>query len=182
MNERRLSLCPRWWGPSFKLGGGSTWPGKRSGFRCLLWRVHCRASPFLWAHLENGLRNDDSPASCLLPRMGVSRDESEQRYSGLAIVLTIGMIKQTVYLFYSHLCIRMSRRALFLGAGKRGTLCRVRNWPWEGNKGFFVVEENAGIFELLFSHRISCHFKLVLLRSEWPGMAVELELQHERLG
>lgn len=49
-------------------------------------------------------------------------------------------------------------------------------------RGFLLVEENAGIFELLFSHRISCHFKLVLLCSEWPGMAVVLKLQHGRLG
>ena len=134
----------------------------------------------LWAHLENGFRTVYSQSS-LLPPKGCQLDESEQRYFGSVIVLTIGTIKQIVYLFYSHLLhphlqkgfVHRCRQERNFLQSQKLVVRRKRGHLW--GKGIFIFFTRF-LFNWFFSALV------------WPGKSVNsrpekgLELQHERLG
>lgn len=69
------------------------------------------------------------------PQGGVRHRESEPRYVGAALVLTIGMIKQIVYLFYSHLLRPGLQTSFVVGVDKKGTFSNCRDWSPEEHKG-----------------------------------------------
>lgn len=143
-------------------------------FCCLPRGVRCRTSQLPLSSSGKWARNVCSWPPAPFPggggaRRGVSHRESEHRYFGSAIVLTIGMIKQIVYLFYSHLLHPRLQKSFVVGVDKTGTSCNVRNWSQEENKGFFEVGENEGISELLFSCFLSLSTGPFLLFGAWRG-------------
>lgn len=127
------------------------------------------------------------PASSL--QTGVSWGESEHRYSGSATVLTIGMIKQIVYLFYSHLLHPRLQKSF---------VCRCRqerNFP-QSQKLVMGKKTRASLRWKRMKAALSFHFLTgFLVTLNWLFSALiglecllnsrpekRLELQHEKLG
>lgn len=154
--------------PSFKLNGdGTPGPGKEV---VLLLLFPAGSLQNLWAHLENGFRTVYSLSSSLLPPKGCQLDESEHRYFGPAIVLTIGMIKQIVYLYYSHRLHPHVQKSFVHRCTQEGDFLQSQK-PVVGRKWGHRRGKGAFIFFTGFLFTLNWFLSALV----WPGMSAELQ-------